>query len=59
MGVQEEMYKELVGVEVNEMAVKCGGHKWAVEMYGEDAETAIVASWQNHQMAAKYVSGVL
>ena len=39
------MYGELVGMVFNDMAVKCGGHKWADEIYGEDAEheTAIVA----------------
>ena len=53
---QEKMYQELVGMKVNEMAVKCGGRKWAVNIYGEDAETAIVAgeiiSWKQGTRAA-------
>ena len=61
MGDQEKTCGELVGVKVNEMAVKCGGRQWALKTYGEHAETAIVVgeiiSWQQGTRAAfdKYI----
>ena len=61
MGDQEKACGELVGVKVNEMAVKCGGRQWALKTYGEHAETAIVVgeiiSWQQGARAAfdKYI----
>jgi hypothetical protein len=61
MGDQEETCGELVGVKVNEMAVKCGGRQWALKTYGEHAETAIVVgeiiNWQQGTRAAfdKYI----